>query len=72
MHNAGTQSSPVSSPSTHNRSSVPKNSRMAVGSFVDEYTNRIQILGFGNDQFGYVATASRFFVFSAHAPRAFH
>lgn len=35
--------------------SIPRNARLAVGSFVDEYTNRIQVLGIASDSYGCVA-----------------
>lgn len=33
---------------------LPDNARLAVGSFVEEYTNRIQVLGTELDGYGYV------------------
>lgn len=40
------------SSSNSNPSGIPRDARIAIGSFVDEYTNRIQILGVTNDEYG--------------------
>ena len=39
------------------QSSIPRSSRLAVGSFLEEHTNRIQVLGVHTDEKKYVWSA---------------
>ena len=39
---------------THDHTSIPTSCRLAVGSYMEEYTNRIQVLGLQKDEEGYV------------------